>query len=150
MNEDNILNQKLIKVYLKKIGYQEEVEMCNNGVEGVQWVLNNCVKLKEQSINLIIFMDVSMPEMVRKSFSKDKKVIYLLPRIQNGIEATTRIRAIEKEKNANRSMIIGLTASAENRTRVACEAAGMDYFVLKPVKLFDLKNLVARVVSSFQ
>lgn len=65
----------------------------------------------------IIFMDVQMPEM-------------------DGCEAARAIRDLPSGKSTR---IVALTAFAGPEARERCFAAGMDYFLSKPVKLEDLQ-----------
>lgn len=50
----------------------------------------------------------------------------------DGLEATRRIRRIEKEKNLERTPIVALTAHVRDQDKDKCLDAGMDDFVPKP------------------
>jgi len=106
--EDNILNQKLIILNLKKYGLS--IDVANNGLVAVE-------KFKASKYDIII-MDVMMP-------------------IMDGYEATREIRKIEKKNNSH-IKIIGLTANTYDVDKDRCIAAGMDEFMTKPfdVELF--------------
>ncbi len=69
----------------------------------------------------IVFMDWHMPEM-------------------DGLEATRRIRTIERNAMISRTLIVGLTASAFPEDRDTCLAAGMDEFLTKPVSFAELER----------
>lgn len=68
----------------------------------------------------IIFMDLQMPEM-------------------DGFEATLRIRSSSFDR---RCPIVALTANALEDARQRCEEAGMDGFLLKPVKPQALQHAI--------
>ena len=70
---------------------------------------------------------------------------YHLPGI-DGLEATRRIRALEVE-TGRKSVIVGVTAAATVADRHACEAAGMDDFLAKPVSLAVLGEALRRWVQ---
>ncbi|WP_433606565.1 ATP-binding protein [Dactylosporangium sp. CA-139114] len=72
----------------------------------------------------VVLMDVQMP-------------------VLDGLDATRRIRS--ELPPAAQPHIIALTASALIEDRAACEAAGMDDFLTKPMRLTDL----AAVLSAF-
>jgi len=116
--EDNPVNQKVAKVMLAKLGY--EVEVANNGEEGL-----NQVKQRAGTVRAfdVVFMDIHMP-------------------IMDGEEASKRIRAelpIDQQP-----FIVALTADTLDGNRQRFEAAGMDFFLTKPVRQDDLlKALVA-------
>ncbi|MBN1932015.1 MAG: response regulator [Desulfobacterales bacterium] len=104
--EDNLSNQKLIKMMLKKVGYQ--VEVANNGIEGVQKYTAS-----PNNFNLIL-MDIQMPGM-------------------DGMEATKTIREWEAA-NSGRVPIVAMTANAMQGDREKCFEIGMDDYIAKPIK----------------
>lgn len=75
----------------------------------------------------IIFMDISMP-------------------IMDGIEATRRLRT-EAGPNAQ-SHIVGLTAHGREEYRGEAEAAGMNRFHTKPIRLDALRSIMAEVSAA--
>jgi len=70
---------------------------------------------------------------------------YHLPGI-DGPEATRRIRELERERGGH-AVIIGVTAAATAADRRACEEAGMDDFLPKPVSLAVLGEALRRWVQ---
>ena len=70
---------------------------------------------------------------------------YHLPGI-NGLEATRQIRALEAGTDRH-AVIIGVTAAATVADRRACEDAGMDDFLAKPVSLAVLGEALRRWVQ---
>ena len=70
---------------------------------------------------------------------------YQLPGI-DGPEATRQIRELEAV-SGHRSVIIGVTAAATAADRRACELAGMDDFLPKPVSLAVLGEALRRWVQ---
>lgn len=59
--EDNLIDQLVIKQLLKKVLYIDEaqVNIANNGLEGLQWLYKN----KEVCKSLVIILDIQMPYM---------------------------------------------------------------------------------------
>ena len=119
--EDNPVNQKLAIKLLEKHGHQ--VTVAENGLLAVEAWRNGQFDL--------ILMDMMMPRM-------------------DGLEATRRIREIEREE-ANRvnshTPIIAMTANAMTGDRERCIEAGMDSYVSKPVKpelLYQEIDLILR------
>jgi CheY-like chemotaxis protein len=115
--EDNDLNQKLMKITLKRYNY--EVTIANNGAEGVEL-------FKKQKFDLIL-MDLMMP-------------------VMDGFGATSEIRRIESEdKTRPYTPIIAFTANTLNNDRAKCVSGGMDDILEKPFHLDKfsevLKNL---------
>ena len=113
--EDNIVNQRLASIIIKKQG--AEVVVAGDGVEAL-------AQLAEHSFDLVL-MDVQMPNM-------------------DGLEATRRIReieasAVEREKyvglcDLTRPLsIFGLTAHARKEDEQTCYGAGMNGFLTKPI-----------------
>lgn len=114
--EDNPVNQMLIKILLEKLGYI--VDIAENGKIV-------CDKYSESSDYDIIFMDMQMP-------------------VMDGVEATTRIRMMEKEnKKIKKIPIIALTASVLTADREKCLAAGCNSFLTKPINRGQLLETIS-------
>jgi hypothetical protein len=62
--------------------------------------------------------------------------------VLDGLEATARIRAAERE--GHRTPIVAVTASALDGDRARCRQAGMDDFVSKPATLEELQRVLER------
>ncbi len=111
--EDNLVNQKLIRMILEKHGH--ECIIAQNGLEAVQ-------EFQKQRVDLIL-MDMQMPEL-------------------DGLDATKRIRALESAAN-DRIPIIALSANTQPEDRERCFDAGMDAFLAKPIAIRDLVRTIA-------
>lgn len=80
-------------------------------------------KIKIKTFDAIL-MDCDMPEM-------------------NGFECTTQIRELEK-LTANRTIIIGLTASSVRDIREKCLKAGMDDYIDKSCSNEELNEILIK------
>jgi CheY-like chemotaxis protein len=63
----------------------------------------------------------------------------------DGIEATRRIRALEAASGRPRTPIIALTADALETGKQACQDAGMDGFLTKPIDPAELDAMIAKM-----
>jgi signal transduction histidine kinase/CheY-like chemotaxis protein len=106
--EDNLINGKVIKALLNKLGLS--VTQASDG----QQVLD-ALMTRGEAPDLLL-MDLQMP-------------------VMDGYQATERIRRWEAEPNSGRAhlTIIALTANAFAADRARCRAAGMDDFLSKPL-----------------
>ncbi|HML84214.1 MAG TPA: response regulator, partial [Bacteroidales bacterium] len=108
--EDNIINEKVAKATLERLGYM--VDVAENGK--VAWQ-----KYIEHRYELIL-MDVEMPEM-------------------DGIQTTIKIRDFENHSgNGKHPRIIAVTANVKPGDRELCLNAGMDDYISKPFKHEEL------------
>ncbi|MCP4544545.1 MAG: response regulator [Chloroflexi bacterium] len=109
--EDNAVNQKLALRMLERMGYRADV--AGNGLEAID-------ALQRQPYDVVL-MDVQMPEM-------------------DGLEATRRIRHLSSKELSvgEQPRIIAMTASVMQEDRDACQMAGMDDYVSKPVRVDEL------------
>lgn len=94
------------------------VAFASNGQEAVEAVARDAYP--------IVLMDVDMP-------------------VMDGIEATHRIRA--QFRDDVQPYIVALTAHAMPGDRERCEAAGMNDFVAKPLRLADLEAALSRAID---
>jgi CheY-like chemotaxis protein len=112
--EDNILNQRLMSIYLGGLGHK--VIIANHGVEGVEMY-------KSQIFDLIL-MDIMMP-------------------VMDGFEATKEIREIEKqETNRPYTPIIAFTANTLNNDYHTCISKGMDHLLEKPFSVSKFHEIL--------
>lgn len=113
--EDNVVNQKVVLLILKKLGYR--AHLVSNGREAVDAAVTGAYGL--------VLMDCQMPEM-------------------DGFQATAVIRRMEGAQRQNRLPIIALTANAMEGDRETCLAAGMDDYVSKPLSAKQLQLTIER------
>lgn len=114
--EDNLINQKIVILSLKKM--VKNIEVANNGKEALD-------KFGTSKYDIIL-MDIQMP-------------------IMNGIVSTKKIREIEASTTSH-TPIIAITANALLGDREECIEAGMDDYISKPfqieVLIQKMKNLL--------
>ncbi len=122
--EDNPVNQAVAQKVLERAGHR--VVLANNGAEAVEY-------FDRGGQFDVILMDVQMP-------------------VMGGIEATRAIRAREARRSwAGTGLlesipIIAMTAHAMPADRNRCLEAGMDDYVVKPLKPAELFAAIKRVV----
>jgi PAS domain S-box-containing protein len=114
--EDNLINQKVVSMLLKKSGMT--VEIVNNGKEAVE-------QLSKARYELVL-MDVQMPEM-------------------DGLTATRVIRSPDSEVLQHDIPIFAVTANAMIGDRESCLAAGMNDYMPKPFRIPDLIAALKRM-----
>jgi signal transduction histidine kinase/CheY-like chemotaxis protein len=90
-------------------------DLASNGLEVLQSV-------RRQKYDLI-FMDVQMPEM-------------------DGFETTRQI--VKRYEKQDRPLIVAVTANAMKGDKELCEEAGMDEYISKPIRVEELKNVIAK------
>jgi signal transduction histidine kinase/CheY-like chemotaxis protein len=113
--EDVELNMLMLKSQLELIVPQAQLLEASNGREAIRQY--------QQSAPDLVIMDLHMPEM-------------------DGLEATQKIRKIEKESGAASIPIIALTADAFSQQQENCLKAGMNEFMTKPLDAEKLKQIL--------
>ena len=116
--EDNAVNQRLISRLLEKMGHV--VTIAGDG--------QIALRLSGQQDFDLVAMDMQMP-------------------IMDGVEATEKIRAREKQSGMHLP-IVAMTASAFEEDRRRCEQAGMDGYVAKPVTSKTIETEIVRVMAA--
>jgi len=114
--EDVEMNMMMITALITQLYPEAILHEALNGVEAVRL-------MSEVSPDLI-FMDVQMPEM-------------------DGLEATDKIRTLEKESGVH-VPIVALTAGAFKGEMEKCLDAGMDDFLSKPVEPQKIKAVLEK------
>jgi len=113
--EDNDINALLSRELLERRGHT--VRVVRSGEEAIE-------ALRRRRFDLL-FTDLHMPGL-------------------DGIETARNVRAAE-DGQAHKSMIVALTADALDATRQACQDAGMDGFLTKPIVPAELDCMIARL-----
>ena len=113
--EDNITNQQVAAVFLKKLGLRADTVA--DGAEAVR-------ALETLPYDLVL-MDVQMP-------------------VMDGLEATRQIRNLDSAVRNHQVPIIAMTARAMQGDRATCLAAGMNDYLPKPVTLPALAGMLAK------
>jgi PAS domain S-box-containing protein len=113
--EDDQINQKLIKLMIKKQFPNIKLLSAEDGKEAYD--------IYVQKKPDIIIMDLQMPKM-------------------NGFELTEKIRAEEKHEKKKRVPIIAFTADATQNAIKKCYESGMDDYVIKPT---ETENLIQKI-----
>jgi len=115
--EDNLVNQKLTGILLRKRGYQ--VTVVDNGRKALEAIESTAFDL--------VLMDVQMPEL-------------------SGAEATMELRRREGQTHTHLP-VIAMTAHAMKGDAEKFLAAGMDDYLSKPVELQLLYACIDRVLG---
>ncbi|MCG8525635.1 MAG: response regulator [Opitutales bacterium] len=110
--EDNRVNQRVLKLILKKVGYTAQF------VENGQQAVDEWIAKEEQDPYTVILMDIQMP-------------------IMDGIQAGRKIRDLE---NGEACCIIAVTANVLEDTREEAKKVGFNDYLCKPVNVETLKE----------
>jgi len=117
--EDNLINQEVAARMLRALGHQ--VEVVTTGQHAV-------ARLEQEDYDLVL-MDCQMPEM-------------------DGYQATRLIRQRETERGRQRRVpIVALTALALREDSERCRAAGMDGYLVKPLRLDHLRRALDDILE---
>ena len=117
--EDNPVNALLIRELLRRRGHQ--IKEVTTGTAALAAMENGQFDL--------LLTDIHMPGM-------------------DGIEATRAIRAMEEKNFRRRTPIVALTADALETGKRACQEAGMDGFLTKPVDPAELEEMFLMLFPS--
>jgi signal transduction histidine kinase/ActR/RegA family two-component response regulator len=116
--DDNVTNRQVLAAILEQLGI--DLTLCEDGQQALSaW--------RAGGYDLIL-MDIQMP-------------------VLDGVSATQRIRAEEASAERPRTPIIALTANAMPHQLAEYRAAGLDDCVVKPIRITELHNAIARALS---
>lgn len=117
--EDNPVNQKVALKVLERLGYS--VDVVDNGLAAVEAVRGGGYT--------VVLMDIQMPQM-------------------DGLEATRQIRKEGLGMAGPHVPIVALTAHATEGDRADCLRAGMDDYLVKPLRPAELAETLDRCVCA--
>ncbi len=116
--EDNKINQKIAFFALKKLGFP--VEIAENGLEAVE-------RFQQEKFKIVL-MDLQMP-------------------VMNGFDATSKIRAFEKQQETQPSLIIALSANTIKEDIEKCFVVGMNEYISKPFSPGKLIEVIQKHIE---
>ncbi|KAI1328613.1 hypothetical protein F5Y16DRAFT_368873 [Xylariaceae sp. FL0255] len=116
--EDNIVNQKVLARYLKKVGI--ESDLAADGVEATEKVFAQPVKYYS-----LILCDLHMPR-------------------KDGYQTCREIREWERRNHYKAIPIIALSANVMSDVQEKCTTAGFNDYVTKPVDFVDLSTAMSK------
>ena len=118
--EDNMINQKVAQSILGALGFTK-LDFVANGLEAVKAL---------ELINYdLVLMDCQMPEM-------------------DGFEASSQIRNKASAVLNHDVAIIAMTANAMKGDRERCLEAGMNDYLTKPIKKFELAEVIGNRLAA--
>jgi CheY-like chemotaxis protein len=122
--DDNLINLRFLETYIKKRRPNFEYDCAEDGLQAVEAAENYKAGYS------LVFMDLSMP-------------------IMDGLEATRKIRALEKDRSKRLgsaapapALIVALTGLASGRDQANAFSSGVDLFMTKPVKFKEIGRLL--------
>ena len=65
--------------------------------------------------------------------------------IMDGFQASLKIQKYYEKKGRRKIPIMGVTANTSNADILMCKSAGMDYYMEKPLKKFELKKALENI-----
>jgi len=119
--DDNAINLKLLVVFAKRQNLRYSEAM--NGLEALD-IFKNEASRSDPPVRPFDFvlMDLSMP-------------------VMDGLTSTRNIRSFEREMGLQRSTIVALTGLASAQDQQDASDAGVDMYLVKPVKFADIKRI---------
>jgi CheY-like chemotaxis protein len=120
--DDNAINLKLLVVFAKRQNLRYSEAM--NGLEALETFKREANITDSTPIRPFDFvlMDLSMP-------------------VMDGLTSTRQIRQFEKKLGLQRSTIVALTGLASAQDQQDASDAGVDMYLVKPVKFADIKRI---------
>lgn len=119
--DDNAINLKLLVVFAKRqnLRYEE----ATNGLEALTKYKSEAMATDPPARPFdFVLMDLSMP-------------------VMGGLESTRQIRQFEKKMGLGRCCIVALTGLASAQDQLDAADAGVDMYLVKPVKFADIKRV---------
>lgn len=151
--DDNQVNMRLLTMFMRKIGLAHSTAY--HGLEALEKYVSCAslvtapasIQLRRSSISpLPDRTPPSPPKPATNGDSCTPPFTYVLMDISmpimDGLEATRRIRAYERERGIQKAVIVALTGLASAEAQRDALEAGVDFYLAKPVKFQDLRKLM--------
>tara|TARA_R110001583_G_scaffold44966_2_gene142207 strand:+ start:21364 stop:21780 length:417 start_codon:yes stop_codon:yes gene_type:complete len=116
--EDDLVDIMTVKRAFKEVKITNPIEVCNNGLEGLQFLRNS--KNKRPGI---ILLDINMPKM-------------------NGIEF---LQVIKKDKDFKSIPIVVLTTSKAEQDKIESFKLGVAGYMIKPVDYMQFVKIIKSI-----
>jgi two-component system response regulator len=127
--DDNQDDLALTKRALRKLNFNEELVIANDGVEALQYIFgdggdNGCAI---ENLPSLVLLDLKMPRL-------------------NGLEVLRKMRSAEKTKLVP---IVMFTSSNEEKDIIASRDLGANKFIQKPLNVYDFNKVIAQIIFCF-
>ena len=119
----------------------DDNEMYLNSVKTVSANFHKVMMTAENGIQAI---DLYEKEMAKGNMFHFIMLDFTMPEM-GGLECARKLREIEKKKHYPRTYILGHSADDGPEDKLACAEAGMDEFKVKPFRVNDFKDLMAKL-----
>lgn len=123
--DDDCMSLFVVEQYLKL--FQMESHKACNGLEAYR-IVQQIVEKKDVLFDLIV-MDCNMP-------------------VLNGFKASRKIKKVLLKHNLRPIPIIGMSANSTIPGKTAFRESGMEFFLEKPIRKDDFKEMVAKIFNS--
>ena len=127
--EDSHTIAKMTSMMLKRHGHQ--VTIAEHGEIALQVIKERWKELKAQTDTTstaydVILMDLQMP-------------------VMDGLEATRRLRELEKSRGRTHQLVVGVSANSDHETTFEAFESGIDDFIAKPFDIETFYKTVSRL-----
>ena len=124
--DDDIINNKLNLMILKRRQHVEIVDVCYNGAEALQFIKENCVEQETDKFPQIILLDIKMP-------------------VMNGIEFLEHFEQLPA-RVTNRIQVVVLSSSSNERDLKAANQFRIAGYINKPLKLEEFESQLEKII----
>lgn len=119
--DDDLSNRLVLSRMVTRLG--GEVDLATDGAEAWR-------RLQENDYPIVL-MDCQMPGM-------------------SGFDVVRKLRGRETYRSRHRSYVVAVTAGARSEDREACDRAGMDDYLTKPIRIDDLNEAMVRALDQLR
>jgi two-component system response regulator len=127
--DDNQDDLALAKRAFRKLNFNGELIIANDGVEALEYLFNDTEDSGDTTKNLpsLVLLDLKMPRL-------------------NGLEVLKKMRSAEKTKLVP---VVMFTSSNEEKDIIASRKLGANKFIQKPLNIHDFNKVIAQIIFCF-